>query len=373
MTGSQITEALTSVGQAVDVPPVDEVAFATRLRATRRRRFAGRTAVGGAVAAAAASVALVVTGGQLPVVDGSRSLTDTPGRSRPSPTPSQPAAVSLRGELYLSVGSDLGMATDLEVEAVLGSVSDGAVVVDRQSRVMLVPVDPEHQPGVRRPDLRPLAGGQPVLGVRLDQAAGVLAFVDLDDQLHLRDLQSDQEFYRGRFDRGSTLVALNGGRWVEDRGDELRLWTPEGAGVSVPGDFADVELGSQTLAARAGDEVRFFDVTTGQPLGEPVVAAVGSLAPRDRTYVAGLDVAGADDGSELALVDLRTGGTEQFEGWEPDMRVREVSWQNDDRLLVLADSAARPGTVVLWDCSAARMSCRIRMDDPSGTMRLPSG
>ena len=59
MTATEIRETLTEIGHAVDVPPVDEVAFRSRVRAARRRRTAGRALAAGVAAAAVASVALV--------------------------------------------------------------------------------------------------------------------------------------------------------------------------------------------------------------------------------------------------------------------------------------------------------------------------
>ena len=49
-----------------------------------------------------------------------------------------------------------------------------------------------------------------------------------------------------------------------------------------------------------------------------------------------------------------------------------MTWQDDDRFLVLATAAQRRGNHVLFDCSVALGSCDERYDDPTGTLSIAS-
>ena len=77
MTTTEIREALTEVQHAVEIPPVDQLAFRARVRAERRRHVASRAVLAGAaaavLAAGAVSVAHLVDGGHgrdVPVASG---------------------------------------------------------------------------------------------------------------------------------------------------------------------------------------------------------------------------------------------------------------------------------------------------------------
>jgi len=74
MTTTEIREALTEVQHAVEIPPVDQLAFRARVRAERRRHLASRAVLAGAAAAA------VLAAGAVSVAGTSRSR---PGRRSP--------------------------------------------------------------------------------------------------------------------------------------------------------------------------------------------------------------------------------------------------------------------------------------------------
>ena len=78
MTSTEIREALTEVQHAVEIPPVDQLAFRARVRAERRRHVASRAVLAGAAAAVLAAGAVSVAH----LVDGRHG--STRGRSLPA-------------------------------------------------------------------------------------------------------------------------------------------------------------------------------------------------------------------------------------------------------------------------------------------------
>ena len=371
MTTTEIRDALTQVQHAVPVPPVDEVAFRARVRGERRRRTTRRVLAGGAGLVAAAAV---VAAGMLEDTGSSpgRHVAPPPA-DRPSATREGLAVVRLEGRLQVLQPGNGSYAGDLRIRQVVGrSAAGDAVVIDGDAHLWRVPLADDGEPG----DPVPLADGRPVVNAWLDEAGTTLAFVDRGNTLHLRPLGSDRDTENVQLlEQQTDLVATDGTSWIEDEGDRLSLRHPDDSSeVDVDGDPVSADLTRDVLAVRTTQGTELWDVR--QTLPDRVTpprrvarldGGVGSLAPDGRAYAAagagGLAVMDSDDGVTWSTrpVDL-----------DDDLTPLAIHWQDADRFLVLATSAARAGNHVLLDCSVALGRCDERYDDPTGTLEIPT-
>jgi hypothetical protein len=373
MTSTEIRETLTEIAHAVEVPGVDEVAFRSRVRSEQRRRTAGRMLVAGVAAAAVVSATAMATlefgeGSH----DGSRVADSGPSEPGIRPAPQQPVAVALRGKLEvigLTDGATFG--SDVRVQEILAQTALGVVVVDDESRVLLVPVARDGQLG--RP--RSVIGDEPVQRARVAKNGLTIAWVDLEDGFHLRELGADTDTFTGELlSSGSLLLAVDGTRWVEELDDRLVVRDPKGT-HEVVSDFPgmDAELAGQTLAVHTDDGAEFFESWDATPRLGSLGGSTGALSPEGGRYVAAPDQQQLDQGAsrQLSLIDTFAGTTQALPGFGQGT-VLDLVWENDDRVLVLTTSPTRPDTRVLWDCSTSRLECTQRFDDPSGTLEVLS-
>lgn len=134
MSQTEIRAVLTEIHQAVEVPPVDRVAFQTRVRGARRRRTTGRALLG-----AAAAVALAASAWELAGVD------NDSGRPVPATEAPQTTRIPLRAPVWFvrdhrltaldPDGRSHGFGTEVEsvvgwtTERVYAVATDGHLVV----------------------------------------------------------------------------------------------------------------------------------------------------------------------------------------------------------------------------------------------------
>lgn len=365
MTATEIRETLNVIGHAVDVPAVDEVAFRARVRAERRRRTAGRAVAAGVAAAAVAALALVWTPGTPRGVDPSHRVASTPGKADAHPTAMRLALLSEGHRLMvLQPGGGAYRDPQVRVEEVLGRSPGGVVLIDDDSHVVFRSLAKDGAIGAARP----LAGGAAVQGAWLDKEGHFLAFVDLDDRLHLRPVDGDRDTETvPLLAQQTALVATDGTRWVEDEGDRLSLRLPDQSfEIPAQGDPVAAELAGNVLAVHTTVGIALWDVS-GEPrqFSQLDGDRVGSLAPAGSAYAA----FGAGRLAVLHRVGGDTWATREID-LDPDLTPTAIHWQDDDRFLVLATSRIRTGNHVLVDCSVARGACEERYDDPTGTLAV---
>lgn len=367
----EVHATLTQVGGAVEVPVVDRLAFQTRVRAERRRRTARRSLVAAAAAVTAVGsvLAFTSTGGGNP--DGASDLAASSG----------PAGADLHiGRVPLAVkGGFLELLRDGSsyepgqlVEEVLGSTPGGVVVLDHDSRLLLLPLASSGQPG----EPQPLAGGAAVQSAWLDKSGEFLGFVDLDNRLHLRRVDSSRDTASMPLLTAQTqLMATDGTRWVEDEGDRLSLRTPEQSFEIISNaNPTQAELAGDTLAVHTTTGIEFYDSADGTRRFGNLGGTTGSLSPDGTTYAAGPNDVERDAGMRPALfvMDTSTGDEQRISGFAADLSAEALAWQNDDDFLVMASSTIRTGNRVLFSCSVSSRACVERYDDSSGTMQIPS-
>lgn len=367
MSTTRIQDALLEVRDAVEVPAPDEVAFRSHLRAARRARLTRRVAVG---------VAAVAAVGVVPLV-GLRGPTGSPPPATRPPAPAAPTAaqlfpVSLHGKLQIVMPDGSSYTSPVRVEEVLGSGPAGVVAVAHDSHLLLVPLSRSGQPQ----EPVDLGDGHPVERAWLDKTGNFVAFLDVLHQLHVRAVGSDADLRSpARLPDEQTPLAVDESHWVlEDSG----IVTANTAAVSIAldtgGSALSAQIGGSTLAYQTADELEFFDLTTGKRLATSPGAPIGALSPDGGRYVAAPGDQQRDTGASAAwyLVDPRTGQRAVFDGRPARAVAIAVTWQDDDRFLVLATDRRQPGNRIVWDCSVAGQRCTERYNDPEDSLQIPT-
>jgi hypothetical protein len=365
MNDTEIREALSAVGDAVEVPVPDAVGFGARVRAERRRRGAGRAAVV-AVAAAAAGVVVALGVGGIGGADDPDRRGDS--ASPPVAAPGGDLPVRLDGRLALVRGDGTVQRSGLRVEEVVGRTAEGVVVVDDDSVVLVVPLGRDG--GFGRP--RELLG-EPVQQVLLDKSGLVMAFVDLDETLHVREVGAGSDLFTHDLGKNSQrLLAVDGTRWLQALGSRsLSLHDGSDAGtvVDVAFGFSDAELAGQTLAVVTDDGVELFESWNGAQRFGSLGAEVGSLSP-DGTAVAtvtGIDSIDRGMSDEAWLIDAFSGELATLSGYDGGPAI-DVAWVDDDEFAVHAGA----GQDELWVCSTETRSCGLRLSAEVNALRLPT-
>jgi len=347
MSATEVRETLMAVRDAAVVPTVDQVAFARRVRAERRRRTAARVAVATAVAASVATVAGV----------GVSALT----RESAPPTAVAAAAVADPEQVvgfvvdgHLVVGGSAGYhETSVPARNVLGVVDDLLVLADGTGALVGVPVAVDGTPGPERrllPDVVDYAW--------LDGAAGIVYVVD--ELGRLRSWSPGDEGWTTLPAPTAELFLVDSGHQVESGpggatlvADGLRRALPSGGGITGGG------LAGSVLAWQTERQLRFYDADSGRRLARLPGEWSGALSMDGRSY------AGSHDG-RVSVVDTRDGTMTDVSG---PASLNGVVWTSD-ATFVGAERVADETT--LWECRADTLSCTRLYADPSGTLQLHS-
>ena len=372
---TEIREALTAVQDSIAVPRVDEVRFQALVRSERRRRTGVRL-VAGLVAAVVAGVGgtLLVTG----VGDADRGTDvagppDGPGRSAPVP-------VSLGGRLAVVTPDGAVVGSGVRGQEVVGAPAGGVVVVARDHHVRLVPVARSGgETTFGRP--RDLAG-VPVRSAHLDKQGLFLAFVDLDDTLHFREVGADTDYQSTSLDPGETVLGIDGGSYTgyssslglvlhsrEDGGQGGAELTRTQVDISFPADTA--ELADLTLAVGTSDGVELFDASPSAAprFGGSLGGGVSSLAPRGDVVATATSSAQSSRGMSTGVWLLDAFSGEQLPVRDYDGGpALDIAWVDDDEFAVLTDA----DRAELWVCDATERTCGQRLVAAEGTLSLPT-
>jgi hypothetical protein len=347
MSATEIRETLMAVRHAAVVPTVDQVAFARRVRAERRRRTAARAAVATAVAASVAAVAGV----------SASVLSWDPA----PPTSVAAAAVADPEQLvgfvvdgHLVVGGSAGYhVTSVPARNVLGVVDELLVLTDGTGALVGVPVAADGTPG---PERRLLPGV--VAYAWLDGGDGTVYVVD--ELGRLRSWRPGDERWTTQPSPQADLYLVDSGHQVESGpggatlvADGLRRALPSGGGITGGG------LAGSVLAWETTRQLRFYDADTGRRLARVPGQWSGALSTNGRSY------AGSQDG-RVSLVDTRDGAVTGVSG---PAGLDGVVWTGD-ATFVGRERTADGAT--LWECRADTLSCTRLYADPSGTLQLHS-
>lgn len=356
---NQVRTTLSAVRDAVDVPAPDRVALQARVRAARRRRTTGRTAVAlvaaVAVTAAAAGVGrLLPEEDRAPVASGSPLEVDDPSR-----------VVGFVVQGRLVVGGPAGFTvTGIPARNVLGVLGGRVLLSDGAGDLVAVPVDQDGVPG----KAERLGTG---LRDYLDPAGGRIITQQEDDTYRAwspetrtwTDLDVDPA-------DGGSAAAFDGDHRVDSGPDGYLLIGTGGPVRSLPtgGGIIDEDLVAGVLALETSHGARFFDASTGELLSRIRGAGYsGRLAPDGTSYART-----APDG--VTLVDPRDGRLSPV-ATEVDGSATGIAWTGPDTFVVAArgdQTATGTGTGTLQECDAVERTCRLLYQDPSGTLKLTS-
>ena len=340
MTGTDVREALHAVADATTPPVVDRLAFQRRVREERRRRTAGRTALG--LAAAAVVAVGAVAAASLPGERADLGPTVTPHLTG---TTDLQAPVHLVADGVLVAVDPQGTPHDLgPAEEVVGWTTESVYYVDRDSRLLRrdLSTSDEGPGGWQWTAPEPVVDGA-VQSAQLSADGRWVGWIDLRERLHVVDLKAGTtaepvqlegsgylaDLAQGTgaplvFDGRGLLLLSDGGPLVVPR--EGEGWT----GVSATRHHvAVVEQSTTNVLELDGSRVRVVDTVPGHarlsPYGDALASVAGgqvTLWPADGDPV-GLEVPG-DAG--------------------------HVAWGDDDTVLV---ATVLDGRTAVYACDSA--------------------
>lgn len=354
MTSTELRETLRQIHQAVEAPPVDEVAFRARVRAERRRHLGGRALLAGAAATVLATGGAVVThlvdrptGAEAPVAEGGPAATGTVPDTVWFVRDGRLTSLDRSGQVH---------QPGLRSEGVIGWTSERVYALDAESHVVVLGRESDHEGQGR--DLAypreqsPVRG--PVQSVALSADGRYLAWMDLQDTVTVFDVKADAVQYRVNGPRNGYVAAVSAEGVLVSEDVDLVLHTPSGGETRVPtqeaGDNWGAQLamgrvlvagpsGTSLYDVRSGDAERVAVLPGGQPALAPYALAAASLEPAP--------------GDAATLVHLWDG--EQVRDLRGiDGRPQEVRFADESTLLV---STGPTGSAGLWACSVADLGC----------------
>lgn len=347
MSATEIREALNEIHAAVDVPPVDRVAFERRVRAERRRRTAGRVVVATAVAASVATVAGVSVSvlnrdPAPPTSVAAAAVTD----------PEQLVGFVVDGRLVVG-GSDGYHETSVPARNVLGVIDEMLVLTDGAGALVGVPVAADGTPGPERRLLSDV-----IAYAWLDRGDGTIYVVD--ELGRFRSWSPGDERWTTQPAPHADLYLVDSGHQVESGpggatlvADGLRRALPSGGGITGGG------LAGSVLAWQTERQLRFYDADTGRRLARVPGEWSGALSADGSSY------AGSHDG-RVSVVDTRDGTVTDVSG---PASLAGVVWTSD---ATFAGGERIADATTLWECRADTLSCTRLYADPSGTLQLRS-
>lgn len=362
-----IEDTLHRTAEDVPVPPIDQIALTGRVGRLRNRRRAGLAA---AVAAALAVPALAAPLAW-DALAGRESRSVEPALTGPAGALGT-VAFAIDGILHLQAPSRAGNGstdTGIRVEEVVAVRDDGVLVVDRQSRALLVPVDGG--------DPVPLLGDRPIQRV-LSAEDGTLFWVDLDEQIHLQRPGTDARV-AGELDPDAWLYDVSPADWLEGQGDRVHLTHGSGGVlVEASGPVVAAQAAGDTVAVTVAEGTEFADISAGESTqtgaGEKA-GRTGALSDDGRWWVANPTDEETLQGMTRGLWrwDTTTGEGVEFAGFDETGAVVDVAWQ-DDRALVVVETHAGTSTLhTLYSCSPETLTCDYHYEDETGTLTLPTG
>jgi hypothetical protein len=360
MTTNEITETLTEIRNAVEAPPVDQVAFQQLVGRERRRRATGRVVMG--VVAVAAVAAAGTAAGLLP------------DRSDPSveggPAATGPAGDGLSDTVYFVLDGQLsaldphGTVHDLGVrsEGVIGWTSERVYALDSHSQVEVRRADYGDE-GSLVPTFSeepsPVQG--PVQSVVLSGDARYLAWLDTDDEVHRYDLAAGREDVTFSVSLNTALAGVAAeGVLVSEDGD-LSVRDAQHT-ISVPvggsgyGVHSDIARGLVLVGDRDGVS-RLYDISEGSAVPDDELQGTGALGPYGERVALIVP-----DPADRAHLEVWDGGGQVpvtgLEGTTPG----QVRWADETTLLVTASAEGADG---LYACDID-MSCELVLEGEVG-------
>jgi hypothetical protein len=362
-TAPDVRETLREVADTVDVPPIDEVAFGRRVRRARSGALSVRATAGAAAVALMAGAAFVGT-----------TLVGTgPRGAAPAVGPPQGVLADERLPVYLSVGGrlaaldPLGEVHDLgvPVEEVLGATPDGVIAVDRESHlVRFRAVVKGDRWRFRRVD-PPVAGS--VQRAELSSATGRVAWISLDNELVVRDLDSQEDVFRTPVSESTALMAV-GDRALVSEGRSLRLLGGEEVvELAWDGIPSSAGVGGDTVALSDSAEgsTSIYDVSSGEAVVLDELPGWGELSPDGSAFL-------ATPGEEAGRPVLWTRAGEPRSVTGLAGTVTGVTWADDETAVVTTSTWAggQQERTDVYVCEVSNAGCALALEGGQGEVSV---
>lgn len=362
-TAPDVRETLRQVADTVDVPPIDEVAFGRRVRRARSGALSVRATAGAAAVALMAGAAFVGT-----------TLVGTgPRGAAPAVGPPQGVLADERLPVYLSVGGrlaaldPLGEVHDLgvPVEEVLGATPDGVIAVDRESHlVRFRAVVKGDRWRFRRVD-PPVAGS--VQRAELSSATGRVAWISLDNDLVVRDLDSQEDVFRTQVSESTALMAV-GDRALVSEGRSLRLLGGEEVvELAWDGIPSSAGVGGDTVALSDSAEgsTSIYDVSSGEAVVLDELPGWGELSPDGSAFL-------ATPGDEAGRPVLWTRAGEPRSVTGLAGTVTGVTWADDETAVVTTSTWAggQQERTDVYVCEVSNAGCALALEGGQGEVSV---
>jgi hypothetical protein len=333
MNHTQIRESLTEVHDAVQVPPIDDEAFAGRVRRARRRRHARRAVVGATAVAAVAAAAVIVP-----------HLVDRPTSPTVASAPDPGVPVVLGGHVQFLAPD--GSLTDTGSAGIpIGRLRGREIVLDGDRLLGL-----HDHPVVEHV----AAAFVDPTGATYQTSDGLITFVGRRGQ-------------RSATDEG-TLLAAGEHAYAVETASGVVLHDAAGVHpVRLGSDGATskvdrVEVGGRTVVVVADGGVQVFD-TAGERRDGFLGGVTGALSGDGTTYAYAPSAREKAQGMVPGLTLYDTGTGAQHRIALSDAAV-DLAWL-DGRLYVVTQKGS---TRTLLECG--RRACEQRLSDPEGSLSL---
>lgn len=376
MTGTDIREALRTIGEDVDVPAVDPVGFHGRVRQVRRRRTAMRAGVGVLAFAVVAGIGVAVLA---PRSDRDLPPSDGPAKSAVDLSWNNTDLVmGLREGLALvSPGDAAGLQElDLPSARLLEEHGPFLTYLDPDGMVRMALVNSRGRVFTDGVGQNPRVYG-PVVRAWAARGGGAVAYVDPDGATYVWPNTADDptEIPLGSAPEVATVAVHGDGEvlFVSAEGRTLSITALGGDTTSVEAaaEITDIDVGDHTMSVQTTSGVEIRDLDGG--LRFPASGThSGALSDDGHWYAAVSDRTDLADGPAPAvrLLNTNSGALEKF--LVPAIGpVTDVWWQDEDRFIMMVGSAATSGRRLLV-CTVSAWSCDLaNVNDQTATMRLP--
>ncbi len=365
MTTNGITETLTEIRDAVEVPTVDQVAFQRLVVRERRRRTTGRVLL-----ASAAVVALTAGVGLAVQLDNRNDTAPAgqPEQSRAAFVPMKEPIPYLRDHmLQIRLPDGTTADTGEQLEEILGLTGQGVIAVGKDSELLLLPLRDDGQTG----PVTPLIEG-PVDRAWLSKDRTTIAWTDPADVVHVRELGADEDYWSGPISSPEReLLAVDGDHWVEGDQDRLALRYVDVALDVQPVDGVSVvELAGSTLAVGGPEGVEMFSAVDGSPTWPGGVGGgEGALSPDGSAYAAGYVQSSVEQGASqiFEVIDAGDGTSEAITLVDYD-GVLDLSWTGTNFLALVTHN----GKNSVLECSAEALACEELIRPTTDPLLLPA-
>jgi hypothetical protein len=325
------------------------------------------------------AAAVVVAGASFASVRVAPDSAVDPGREAPVAGPPKGVVSQDRPPVYLSVDGRL-RALDpvgrlhplgVPVEEIVGATPDGVLAVDRESGLVRIrAVLDEGRWRFERAD-PPVVGA--VQRAAVSQASGLAAWVSLDDQLVLFDLEGMDVLSRTPVGQETRLYDVGEGVLVNDAGTTLLVRADERTRPAWEGQapWAAATGGETVALTERGDEgvvTRVYE-TDGKSVNEVAeLPGSGDLSSDGRHYLAA-PVEGEDVAPDaVPVLWTRDGGeTRALTGLAG--AVTGVAWADEDTAAVTIRDGVS-GRTDVYTCEASTAACDLALEGGGAKVTL---